>query len=264
MNARTFLNRQNSDKPFRAATVARKGASIARRPRRQSPALTGLVPRRTFPTHQTVWLEPKEQDRLLRQRSLSDARQGNYDDAIEGLTILIDRNPEGATDYNNRGLVHFQQGQLQAALDDYTQAIKLNPRLASAYNNRANYYAAQGNLAEAIADYETAIDLDPTNIRAWINQGITFRDLEMYAQAIENFEQALQINHLLGQNPEVSQRLEAHIYGAQGRTHHLAGDWNLAIADYYRALDRFFDLELDLTSHRLQTQIILWLGELQA
>jgi tetratricopeptide (TPR) repeat protein len=263
MNARTFLSKNNSEQRFRSQTVGRPGASIARRPRRQSRTRPGLMPKRALPSHHTVWLEPQEQDRLLRQRSLSEARQGNYADAITGLTILIDRNPEGATDYNNRGLVHFQQGQLESALEDYNQAIKLNPKLASAYNNRANYHAAQGDLAEAIADYETAIDLDPTNIRAWINQGITFRDLEMYAQAIDNFEQALQINQFVARNPEECHRLEAHIYGAQGRTHHLAGDWNLAIADYYRSLDRMSDFELDLTSHRLQTQVILWLDELQ-
>jgi tetratricopeptide (TPR) repeat protein len=262
MNARTFLNSQNPGKQFRPRATQTGKASISPRPRRLHQAPNRLTSRTVTQKRNLAWLDPREQDWLLRQRSLSQAKQGNYQDAIEGLTLLINRNPESALDYNNRGLVHFQHGHFQAALDDYNRAIKLNSRLASAYNNRANYHVTQGNLADAIADYETAIDLDPTNIRAWINQGITFRDLEMYAQAIENFEHALQIGQLLARNPEENRFLEANIYAARGRTHELAGDWNYAIADYNRALDRLGEAETR-TLQRLQTQVLLWLVDLQ-
>jgi tetratricopeptide (TPR) repeat protein len=204
-----------------------------------------------------TWLEPAAQDRLLRQHSLLQARQGNYLEAITGFTILIDRNPENATDYNNRGLVHFQWGQQEAAIEDYNEAIRLNPRLAAAYNNRANYYAAQGELEAAIADYEMAVDLDPTNIRAWLNQGITFRDLGLYSDAIENFEHALQIKELMSVNLDDNALLEAHIYGARGRTHHLAGDWNYAMADYRRTLD--LTSEFENSGKRLRIQVKNWM-----
>lgn len=263
MNVRTFLNGQNPGKQFRPHATQTGKASISPRPRRLHQAPNRLTSRPFTQKRDFTWLDPREQDWLLRQRSLSQAKTGQYFDAIEGLSLLIHRNPQSALDYNNRGLVHFQHGQLQAALEDYNRAIKLNPRLASAYNNRANYHATQGNLAEAIADYETAIDLDPTNVRAWINQGITFRDLEMYAQAIENFEHALQIGQLLARNPEENRFLEANIYAARGRTHELAGDWNYAIADYYRALDRLGEAETS-TFQRLQTQVLIWLEDLSA
>jgi tetratricopeptide (TPR) repeat protein len=207
----------------------------------------------------TVWLDQVEQDRLLRKQSLAQAKQGHYEIALEGLTLILDRNPLSATDYNNRGLVHYQAGNFEAALDDYNQAIKFNPRLASAYNNRANYFAALGHLAEAIADYETAVDLDPTNLRAWVNQAITFRDLEMYPQAIDNLDHALHISELMGQDTDESKALEANIYSSRGRTHHLAGDWNYAIGDYYRALDRLPEAH---TVSRLSMQVMLWMDEL--
>lgn len=169
--------------------------------------------------------EPGKSDSYLRSSASTKAQAGDYSGAIALLNQLIDRHPDNAIDYNNRGLVYFQSGQRALAIRDYKTAIKLNPQLASAYNNRANYYAACGQLAAAIADYDQATDLNPSYVRAWINRGITLRDLAQYDQAIENFDIAL----LLGQ-------LEDHIYAERGRTYHLWGDWNCAIADYRRVL----------------------------
>ena len=253
MNARTFLDSNQSNQRDRAVTPSRSSTRSRR-------ALSADRPAKNPP--QTVWLDPVAQDRLLRQRALTDAKQGQYLEAIAGFTILIDRNPDNATDYNNRGLVHFQCGHLEAAIADYNQAIYLNPKLARAYNNRANYYAAQGLPEAAIADYEMAIDLDPTNVRAWLNQGITFRDLKLYSQAIENFEHALQIKELLSSKLEDNGLLEAHLYSARGRAHHLSGDWNYAIADYRRALDRV--PESEISGKRVRSQTSKWMQELTA
>jgi tetratricopeptide (TPR) repeat protein len=190
---------------------------------------------------------------LLRQQALTEVQQGNYITAIDLFTQLIKRNPNSATDYNNRGLVHFQAGQWEAALADYNRAIELNPRLDNVYNNRANYYASQGELLEAILDYDTALDLNPGNVRAWINQGITFRDLMMYEQALECFDMAL----CMGQ-------LEGHIYAERGRTYHLWGDWNCAIADYNRAIDALAQPNRTTAglATRLRLQVNVWLDEL--
>lgn len=164
-------------------------------------------------------------DSYLRSSASVKTQEKDYTGAIALLSQLINRHPDQAIDYNNRGLVYFQSGASSLAIADYDTALKLNPQLASAYNNRANYYAACGHLETAIADYDQAIDLNPCYVRAWLNRGITLRDLGQYEQAIENFDIAL----LLGQ-------IEGHIYAERGRTYHLWGDWNYAIADYHNAL----------------------------
>ena len=192
-------------------------------------------------------------DGYLRSCALRLAKQGDYTEAIALLSQLIDRHPQNAVDYNNRGLIYFQSGELQKALRDYNTALQLNPNLASAYNNRANYYAACGELAAAITDYDRAIDLNPSHVRAWINRGITLRDLGQYEEAIDNFEVAL----LFGQ-------LEGHIWAERGRTYHLWGDWNCAIADYHRALTQLPSLNntKDILGYRLRLQIQNWLNDL--
>jgi tetratricopeptide (TPR) repeat protein len=190
----------------------------------------------------------KHSTQNLRASANRKAKQGDYKGAIALLTQLISRNPADAVSYNNRGLVYFQTGQREKALADYNRALQLNPELDSAYNNRANYYASSGHLAEALADYEQALDLNPGNVRTWINQGITFRELGLYDLALENLDMAL----ILG-------CLEGHIYAERGRTYHLRGDWNCAIADYQRALQ---ELPQSGTSGRLRQKIATWINHL--
>lgn len=157
---------------------------------------------------------------------------GNYAVAISLLNELIDRYPNSAINYNNRGLVYFRLARISEALEDLDMAIAINPKLDSAYNNRANCYAAGGNLVAAVADYDRALDLNPANLRAWINQGITYRQMKAYDLALENFEIAL----FLGNS------LKERIYAERGRTYHLQGDWNCAVADYQTALAMMFEL----------------------
>lgn len=164
---------------------------------------------------------------MLRQKAAEQAKRGNYSQAISLLTKVIQSslNQQTAMDYNNRGLMYFHSGQLEAAIADYNRALELNPNLAAAYNNRANCYANQGKLVDALVDYDRALDLNPFHLRALINQGVTFRHLGMYQEALDNFDIAL-----------AQGKLCAYIYAQRGRTHHLAGDWNWAIADYQRSL----------------------------
>ncbi len=170
-------------------------------------------------------------DRSIRGLIAEKVEAGKHAEAIELLTQIIRRNPNSAIDYNNRGLMYMRQGQYTAALADLNWAIDLNPELDNAYNNRASCHAQLGNTNAALDDYEIALDINPANVRAWINQGITFRELELYDLAIENFDIALALG----------KRHQGRIYAERGKTHHVRGDWNCAVADYYRALNTFND-----------------------
>lgn len=260
MNPRSFINRKKQVSHSRRGAAAPQVDSSSDRPstqvslaQKQYSANHGKPTRSAHQGQSVLRLNSAEQDTLLRQRALVEAQHGNHAEAITIFSELITRNPSNANHYSNRGLVYFQSGQLAAAIADYNRAIELNPRLDSAYNNRANYYAAQGQFLEAILDYDIALDLNPANVRAWINQGITFRELEMYARALESFELAL----CLG-------KLEGHIYAERGRTYHLRGDWNCAMGDYQRALEKLSqtgDTVLP-SSMRLRLQVEAWLNEL--
>lgn len=198
-------------------------------------------------------LEDEMLNAQLRRQALYEAREGKPHDAIALFNELINRDPRNASHYNNRGLVYFQMSELDKAISDYNYAIRLDPRLDSVYNNRANYYACRGQLLSAILDYDIAIDLNPSNVRAWINQGITFRELQMFERAVECFDMALHFR-----------RLEGNIYAERGRTYHVWGDWNVAIADYNQAIAHlpFSTDNLHSAAGRLRLQVELWLDDL--
>ncbi|MEH2071564.1 MAG: tetratricopeptide repeat protein [Nostoc sp.] len=191
--------------------------------------------------------------RYLRSSALKLVKEGYYSQAIAFFNQLIYCHSTNAIDFNNRGLIYFQIGEKQKAFCDYNTALQMNPKLVAAYNNRANYYVDCGDLAAALADYDQAIDLNPTYVRARINRGITLRDLGQYEEAIENFEIAL----LFGQ-------LEAYIWAEYGKTYHLWGDWNCAIAAYNRAftLLSHIDSKKEVFSYRLHLQLESWFDEL--
>lgn len=190
-----------------------------------------------------------EAARECRALVLERANQGDYWGAIALLDQLIAEYPDSAMDYNNRGLMYFRLGEYERADWDYGMAIALDTRLDSAYNNRANCAVAQGKLGEAIADYQIALDFNPGNLHAWINQGITYRDLGLYDLAIENFDLVL----VLGS------RLKGRVYGERGRTYHLQGDWNLAIADYQRAINYLCQ---SFSARRYSKQVERWRDQL--
>jgi tetratricopeptide (TPR) repeat protein len=204
--------------------------------------------RRLAPVEPLSRKRHKQSDRSLRASAQSKVTQGDYAGAIALLTQLITRHPTDAVGYNNRGLIYFQSGQSEKALADYNRALELDPELDGGYNNRANYYASVGQLAEALSDYEKALDLNPGNIRTWINQAITFRELGLYDLTLENLDMAL----ILG-------GLEGHIYAERGRTYHLRGDWNCAIADYQRALK---ELPQSGVPGRLRRKVGNWMNQL--
>lgn len=164
-------------------------------------------------------------DEALSRLAAAAVKRQQYTQALHWLTRLVERHPRRARYYSNRGLVYLWLGQHSAALADCDRAIALQPDLDQAYNNRALCHTAQGHLAAAIEDYECAIDLNPFNSRARINLGIALRQMGALDQALDCFDEALMFHCL----PE-------HIYAERGRTYHLRGDWNCALADYRRAL----------------------------
>ncbi len=170
------------------------------------------------------WLSRADADLLLRKQAQYEAKQGNYANAIKIFNQLIARETKNPTHFVNRGLMYSNLQCYDEALADYSWAIELNPELGRAYSNRANLHAVRQNWRDAIADYDRAIDLNPLNIRARLNQAITFRDIGDYEEALVCLDIAL-----------FFRSRSATLYAERGRTYHLQGFWNQAIADYTTA-----------------------------
>ncbi|PZO15723.1 MAG: hypothetical protein DCF25_13290 [Leptolyngbya foveolarum] len=172
------------------------------------------------------WLSETDANFLLKKKALWEAKYGHYEAAIQLFNRLISFEPNTAQHYVNRGLVHTWQRQWDKALSDYDRAIKIDNTLDKAYSNWANLYAKKQDWAEAISNYDEAIDLNPLNTCARLNQASAFREMGNYEEALTCLDIALFFC------PG-----SAAIYAERGRTYHVQGDWNCAIADYKTALE---------------------------
>ena len=209
----------------------------AHRPARKPINIYGVQPE--------SWLAPLDTGLLLRKQISSAVRQREYAQAVVLLDRLIAAEPMSAEHYANRGLMHYSLRKLEQAVADYNQALIIDPNLDKAYSNRANLYATQHNWAAAIADYDRAIDINPLNTRARINQAITFREIGEYEEALICLDIAM-----------FFEPTSAFLRAERGRTYHLQGDWNCAIAEYTKALSLIEPSNLDTA---LKCRILNWM-----
>ena len=149
----------------------------------------------------------------------------NYTEAIDNYNKAIEKQPDFADAYNNRGVAYDSLGEYNKAIADYNEAIRLKPDAAVAYNNRGNAHADLGEYDMAIADYNEAIRLKPDYADAYYNRGNNYNNLGEYDKAIADYNEAIRLN------PDT-----AVAYNNRGSAYNDLGEYDKAIADYNEAI----------------------------
>lgn len=91
--------------------------------------------------------------------------ENKLNNAIDYYNRIINRNPDDALAYNNRGTVYNKLGRHELAFTDYNQAIKLKPGYSTAYSNRGVACYMQGltgkfcSEEQSYGDFEKACSL---------------------------------------------------------------------------------------------------------
>jgi len=85
----------------------------------------------------------------------------DYDVRIKSCSEVIQRAPNDAVAYHNRGIAYQSKGDLEHAIADHSKALQLNPVYAAAYDSRGLAYAAKGDYTRALADVTRAAELAP-------------------------------------------------------------------------------------------------------
>jgi TonB family protein len=137
-----------------------------------------------------------------------------YPEAVAAFTRAIERAPQDAASFRNRGITYTYLGEYQPALSDLNKAIELNPQDAVAHNHRGIVYYTLGNLQQAVPSFDKAIELQPKLAEAYNNRGIALRKLGNYRQATKDFDAAAQLGmtfatqHLQALKDEIRQAQE--------------------------------------------------------
>jgi tetratricopeptide (TPR) repeat protein len=177
--------------------------------------------------------------------------QGDYQEAVELTTAIVEQYPEAAEGYLLRGVAYTQLNNVNRAIDDFTRAIRILPYDWTAYTFRAAAYVQLDKIGEALDDYDTAIELNPRYAAAYtgraqildaqgdsqnaqidqlIAEGITRVEREDFAGAISKFTQAIDLDS----TPE---RRVANAYYNRALSHYSLRDLDAAIEDYGAAIE---------------------------
>ena len=129
-----------------------------------------------------------------------DGKYKNPQKAVAYLKHVVDKNPNNAVPYNNRGVAYLDLNQFQQALKDFNKAIAINKAYAMAYNNRGSTHYAMENYQVALADYEQSIRLNPKHAHTYFNRGLAYYQLKKTDLACKDFEKACEMGDCDGTN----------------------------------------------------------------
>ena len=173
-------------------------------------------------------------------------KKGNYEDAIKFYSEAIEKTPDFADAYNNRGTVKMASNKLEEAIADFEKALSIDNEftlakynLGEAYSNTqeldksfellkqietkykdssfyfvtlSNVLIKRNNYVEANTYLINAIRLDKNNDKALTNLGFIQYSEKKYNEAKVSFERAISINP----NQDLAYNNLSLIYANQG------------------------------------------------
>ena len=160
-----------------------------------------------------------------------EAKQQEYEKAIEHYTKAIELKPNFLGAYGNRGNAYKSKGDYDRAIEEYNKVLELNPNHAIAYGNRGNAYKSKGDYDRAIEDHNKAIELKPDLAELYSNRGNAYGHKGEYDRSIEDHNKAIELK------PDL-----AGAYNNRGDAYQKKGAVNRAIADYDKAIELKPDL----------------------
>lgn len=203
------------------------------------------------------------------QKGAEYLKQNKIDDAITELTRAIELNPKSDKAYYDRGRAYDAKGDTDKAIEDYTKAIEIHwaESIQSAYNNRGLDYEKKGELDKALKDYTSGIEEMPNPTFSGFKyfKSVLHRNRAEIYRIKGEFDKAMEdvrsIQALGGDvDPAFVAKLknkdssggvnigskdkekypgassEINLYNSRGYQSFEKGQYDLAIADYNRAL----------------------------
>lgn len=117
-------------------------------------------------------------------------KEERFDDALKTLSNLIERYPDDARLYSERGVIYFHKKDREKSLSDMDKAVDLEKDNSYRYSSRAYVKASFKMTDEAIEDYKKCIELDPDDAIAHNNLGLLLEQKGWQNQAEESFHKA--------------------------------------------------------------------------
>lgn len=128
---------------------------------------------------------------LIRASAYLSTRALNEAEADIGQAL--DRNPQSAFAYQQRGALNGLRGHYHKSIADYTRSIKIEPRYG-AYFLRGITYLKVKQLARAQKDLTRAIAINPNRAKAFYWRGVARRSAGRRRLAMSDFRKTLDLD----------------------------------------------------------------------
>ncbi|NQT13026.1 MAG: tetratricopeptide repeat protein, partial [Planctomycetes bacterium] len=141
-------------------------------------------------------LHPKDTSTLWWISATDVARSPDY--FQQGLLELahdaVERSPDPAKAYADRGSLHKQLKDYEGADADFAKAASLNPKRADTWHGWGHAYMARGMKEEAREKYSKAIELNPDHWLYWSGRGRANFRLHDFEAAVNDFSRVLELH----------------------------------------------------------------------
>jgi tetratricopeptide (TPR) repeat protein len=123
--------------------------------------------------------------------------RGEYEEAIERFTRVLERDPGNAQAWFHRGIAYLESGRPEAAIRDFTESLRRREE-PEAYYNRAMAWLDLRDLERALADLDAVLRLNPEDAEAWNMRAIVEAERGNYARALRDIREAIERGHPSG------------------------------------------------------------------
>ncbi len=139
-----------------------------------------------------------EDSQLLREKQIFEQgvlflNQGKYSESANEFTKLIDKHPDMADAYKNRGAAYMKLGLYPLAISDFEKALLLDENVMGLHSNLGVAYFYQKQYQKAILHYDHEIKKIPNSYFAYFNRAICRSELGNLKQSLADVNAALEI-----------------------------------------------------------------------
>lgn len=144
-----------------------------------------------------------------------------WKDTVSLFTDVIEKQPNVAWVYSNRGIAKYRAEDYDGALKDFNQALVIDPNFTLSFYYRGVLEYMSGDYETALADLDKTVYNDPRFADAYLQRGKVKAELNDAQGALYDMNQALSLNTYLIET-----------YLARGMLKNNNGDYQGAIADF--------------------------------
>lgn len=126
--------------------------------------------------------------------SLKATRDGNYNNAIEMLQKLLEKNPNDKEILMQLGIRYYEQSRFSEALTLLNKIIEIDPYNKSAYNMLTYSYSMMNDFENAVLSINKYIEIAPFEANPYDTRGDLYRNFGQIDKAIESYQKAAKIN----------------------------------------------------------------------